>query len=130
MDCSQLVRVMAAMAHPTRIAIIRHLGNHTPGSISVGALVHALKVPQSTLSAHVSILVDARLLVSDRRSRAIFYRVNSLAIAEALAFILSEICKVDNQMSALIRSVLRADTAAASPRKGDPIEGLASHRRD
>lgn len=69
----------AALAHPARIAILRHLAG--AGACCCGDVVNRLDLAQSTVSQHLKILVDAGLVTfaSDRRRSR--YEVDSDALA-------------------------------------------------
>ena len=69
----------AALAHPARIAILRHLAGS--GACCCGEVVDRLDLAQSTVSQHLKILVDAGLVsfASDRRRSR--YEVDGNALA-------------------------------------------------
>ncbi len=51
--------------------------------LSVGEIVSALRVSQPTVSHHLSILREARLVDSRREGKQIFYSLNQKRIADA-----------------------------------------------
>ena len=74
--------IFQALAHPTRIAILEHLGN---GELSAGALIEKLGMEQANVSQHLAVL-RSKLLVSNRRAgNQVFYSVRDPLITEVLA---------------------------------------------
>jgi DNA-binding transcriptional ArsR family regulator len=68
-----------ALADPTRIQIVSLLARRgTP--MSVGQIVAAVNVVQSTVSAHLKVLADVRFLLPERRGTATYYRINGACV--------------------------------------------------
>jgi DNA-binding transcriptional ArsR family regulator len=68
-----------ALADPTRIQIVSLLARRgTP--MNVGQIVAAVDVGQSTVSAHLKVLADARFLLADHRGTATYYRINEACV--------------------------------------------------
>lgn len=70
---------LAALAHPARLAILRHLAQSP--ACCCGEVVERMDLAQSTVSQHLKVLVDAgfvRFETDRRRSR---YTVNGEAVA-------------------------------------------------
>ncbi len=68
-----------ALADPTRIQIVSLLARW--GSpMSVGQIVAAVDVGQSTVSAHLKVLADVRFLLADHRGTATYYRINDACV--------------------------------------------------
>ena len=67
------------LADPTRVQIVSLLARRgTP--MSVGAIVAAVDVGQSTVSAHLKVLADERFLLADHRGTATYYRINDACV--------------------------------------------------
>lgn len=66
----EVVRVAGALANPTRVCLLAELGK---GEASVGELVDRLRLPQSTVSNHLVVLRQHRLVTRRQEGRAIFY---------------------------------------------------------
>jgi DNA-binding transcriptional ArsR family regulator len=68
-----------ALADPTRIQIASLLARSgTP--LSVGQIVAAVDVGQSTVSAHLKVLADVRFVLADHRGTATYYRINDACV--------------------------------------------------
>jgi len=74
-------RICYALADPTRILILYHLGE-TP--LYVNELVEKLDVPQSTISRHLRVLRERFLVETKRDGAAILYTLSEPRIIKAL----------------------------------------------
>ena len=68
-----------ALADPTRIQIVSLLARHG-APLSVGQIVAAVDVGQSTVSAHLKVLAEVRFVLADRRGTASYYRINDACV--------------------------------------------------
>jgi DNA-binding transcriptional ArsR family regulator len=91
MEIETALTCLAALSQPTRLEAFRLLVRHEPEGLPAGDIARALCVPQNTLSAHLNVLSQARLVVSARSGRSIVYRA-SLSQLNALARFLAEDC--------------------------------------
>jgi ArsR family transcriptional regulator len=68
------VRLLAALADPTRLEILRELA----GSAEVCAcdFTDCCAVSQPTVSHHLKVLREAGVVVAERRGNSIFYRIS------------------------------------------------------
>jgi DNA-binding transcriptional ArsR family regulator len=70
--------LLAALAHPHRLAIILQLGE---GSKCVHVLVSALGVTQPLVSQHLRVLRGARLVAAERRGKEVIYALEDAHVA-------------------------------------------------
>jgi DNA-binding transcriptional ArsR family regulator len=68
-----------ALADATRVQIVSLLARHGE-PMSVGEIVAAVEVGQSTVSAHLKILADVRFVLVERRGTAGYYRINDACV--------------------------------------------------
>jgi len=92
MENEQAVLALGALAQQTRLQAFRTLMQHEPDGLAAGDLARLLEVPQNTLSAHLSVLTRANLVVSERHSRSIVYRANLAAFQAVAIFLLQDCC--------------------------------------
>ena len=68
-----------ALADGTRVQIVSLLARRgTP--MTVGEIVSAVDVGQSTVSAHLKILAEMRFLLSDPQGTSTYYRINDACV--------------------------------------------------
>lgn len=72
---------LKCMAHPTRLAVIEHLKR---GEASVGSMVVALNVEQSSLSKHLALLRQAGILRSRQEKVTVYYSIEDADIFRVL----------------------------------------------
>ncbi len=85
-------RALAALGHDARLSIFRLLVKAGDDGLRVGDIGAHLDLAPSTLAHHLSTLVDAGLVVQERRGREVFNRVDYPAMQGVLAFLTSECC--------------------------------------
>jgi L-amino acid N-acyltransferase YncA/DNA-binding transcriptional ArsR family regulator len=79
-EARQYAAWFRALADPTRIQILS-LFARADGPLSVGEIVHATDVSQSTVSQHLKVLAEAGLACAERRGTANYYRLNNACVA-------------------------------------------------
>jgi DNA-binding transcriptional ArsR family regulator len=92
-DSRALAAKLAALSHPTRIEILRHLSVRP--SCCCGEVVQRLDLAQSTVSQHLKILVEAGLVrfAADRqRSRYEVDREALAAVSATVAALVDSCC--------------------------------------
>jgi DNA-binding transcriptional ArsR family regulator len=68
-----------ALADPTRVQIVSLLARQGR-PMSVGEIVAAMDVGQSTVSAHLKVLADAGFVLAERRGTARYCRINQACV--------------------------------------------------
>ncbi len=68
-----------ALSDPTRVQIVSLLARKGE-PMSVGEIVAAAGVGQSTVSAHLKILAEVRFVLADPKGTAVFYRINDACV--------------------------------------------------
>src|SRR5260370_32262042 len=92
MDNIEVIAALAALAQSTRLDTFRLLVAREPEGVPAGEVARIVEVPQNTMSAHLSILARAGLIVGERRSRSIIYRANLDRFREVALFLLKDCC--------------------------------------
>lgn len=85
-------RALAALGHDARLAIFRLLVRAGDEGLRVSDIGEHLGLAPSTLAHHLSALVEAGLVLQDRRGREVFSRVDYPAMRRVLDFLTSECC--------------------------------------
>src|SRR5450755_2461943 len=68
-----------ALADPTRIQIVSLLARRA-GPMNVGEIVVAVRVGQSTVSAHLKVLAEVGFVLAEHRGTASYYRINQACV--------------------------------------------------
>lgn len=92
MDERSVLAALGALAQSTRLQTFRLLVAREPDGVPAGELARLIGVPQNTMSAHLSILAQAGLVVGERRSRSIIYRADLARFRETILFLLNDCC--------------------------------------
>lgn len=80
--------ILKAMAHPVRLCILR--GLYTEGEKNVTAMQGCLKIPQSTVSQHLSILRNKGIIKGKRNGLEVSYSISSEIAKEIIKTILEK----------------------------------------
>jgi DNA-binding transcriptional ArsR family regulator len=67
------------LADPTRVQVVALLARRGE-PMSVGEIVAAVEVGQSTVSAHLKVLAEVRFVLAERRGTAAYYRINDACV--------------------------------------------------
>ncbi len=92
MESSEAVSGFGALAQETRLGALRLLVRSEPQGLAAGALALQLKVPQNTLSTHLSVLANAGLIGSTRNGRSVIYRAKLGQVQELVLYLLRDCC--------------------------------------
>jgi len=74
MNEDQVVKALAALAHPVRLKAFRALVVSGPQGLTPGVMQEGLGIPATTLSFHLKELASAGLVSHERASRNLVYR--------------------------------------------------------
>lgn len=91
METNDVVTALAALAHPSRLAVFRLLVEAGPEGLAAGELSERLETPRSSLSFHLKELSHAGLVSARQEGRFLFYSANYPAM-NALVDYLTENC--------------------------------------
>jgi len=93
-------QVCSGLSDPTRILILYKVAE-TP--INVSDLAVALGIPQPTVSRHLKVLRDRRMVVSQRDGQSVFYSLADERIIQALDLLRAVLASSLENQAALIR---------------------------
>ena len=119
-DDQRAVSAMQALGQASRLAIFRLLVRHEPDGLPVGVIAERLEAPQNTISAHLAVLSRAQLVLSTRRSRSVFYRVDMEGVRWLVSYLLTGCCGGDAAKCEVVENLLQqvcCPSAASSPRR-------------
>ena len=93
MEEKEVVRCLAALAHPLRLQVFRALvvagaRGMTPGVMSGGS-----HIPPATMSFHLKELMNAGLITQERHGRSLVYRASFDDINALLGYLTANCCQ-------------------------------------
>ena len=92
MKPAQVVKALAALAQPTRLAIYRLLVARGPEGMAAGQVADKLKVAPATMSFHFRTLSHAGLVESRQDGRFIYYAANFTVMNAMVAYLTENCC--------------------------------------
>lgn len=94
MELEVAAKRCAELGNVTRLSIYRLLVKAGKEGLPVGDIQRALDIPASTLSHHISRLVQVGLIHQRRESRVLHCEPQFDAVQELASFLLSECCSL------------------------------------
>src|SRR3954451_12581708 len=92
MNEDQVVKALAALAHPVRLKAFRALVVSGPQGLTPGVMQEGLGIPATTLSFHLKELAAAGLVTQERASRHLVYRAAYDQMNGLLAYLTDNCC--------------------------------------
>ena len=93
METGAATSALSALAHETRLRAFRLLVEASPKSLPAGMIASELGVPSPTLSFHLTLLVRAGLLDSQRQGRSVLYSLRVDGIRSLVGFVTQDCCQ-------------------------------------
>ena len=97
MKANDVISALGALASEPRLAVYRLLVKRGPDGYSPSELADRLDIPAPTLSFHLKELVRARLVVSRRQSRNLYYSPNIGRMSALVGFLTENCCSLADQ---------------------------------
>ena len=119
MEDKDIISAFNALAQPTRLQCFRLLVSREPEPVAAGELARALNVPQNTMSAHLSTMTVAGLLMSERQGRSILYRVDLERFRHIVMYLLENCCGGNSGLCTPLLSALASTCQPGAPQAGD-----------
>lgn len=94
---SELAKLFAALAHPTRIAVLRCLLKHCRIGRQFGDLSNDLGISPSTLKHHLDEMERAGVLLREANGRATILKLNLAVLAQTGAELSQICCSADSE---------------------------------
>ncbi len=93
MEQDQVVKALAALAHPLRLQVFRALVVAGRQGLTPGVMQEALDVPAATLSFHLKELMHSGLATQERASRHLVYRAAYEHMDGVLGYLTENCCQ-------------------------------------
>lgn len=95
MKPAQVVKALAALAQPTRLAVYRLLVAAGPEGMAAGQLAEQAKASPAAMSFHFRALSQAGLVESRQQGRFVYYAANYPAMNELVGYLTENCCGGD-----------------------------------
>lgn len=92
MESHDAIGALAALAQEHRLGLFRLLVQAGPEGRAAGAIADALDVPKSSLSFHLSQLVQVGLIDRERHGSSLIYTANYAAMNALVAYLMENCC--------------------------------------
>lgn len=93
MESNAVIKALAALSQPSRLAIFRKLIVAGEAGLTPGALAEALSVAPNTLSFHLKELMHADLVSQERIGRNLVYRAHYDRMNSVLGYLTQNCCQ-------------------------------------
>ncbi len=93
METKSAVRMLAALAQETRLAVFRQLVEAGPAGRAAGELAEALGCAPATLSFHLKELSNAALIEGHQDGRFVIYAANFASMNGLLGYLTENCCQ-------------------------------------
>ena len=93
MEEQDVIRSLAALAHPLRLRLFRLLVVAGKTGLTPGAITEALGVAATTLSFHLKELATAGLVTQERTGRYLIYHASFDRMNEVLGYLTANCCQ-------------------------------------
>jgi DNA-binding transcriptional ArsR family regulator len=93
MEENEVVRSLAALAHPARLQVFRALVVAGPQGMTPGVMAEGSGIPPATLSFHLKELMHAGLVTQERDGRHLIYRASIEHMNALLGYLTANCCQ-------------------------------------
>jgi ArsR family transcriptional regulator len=93
MDVSKAAATLSALAHEGRLAIFRELVQAGREGLAAGDVARRLGMAPNTLSASLTVLSHANLVIGRRAGRSIIYAANYEGMSALLVYLMEDCCQ-------------------------------------
>jgi len=91
-DASEAILGFGSLGQTTRLAVLRSLLKVHPDGLNAGEIARMCEVPHNTMSAHLSVLSRAGLVLVERQGRVMNYRADLRAFRGLIEFLARDCC--------------------------------------
>jgi ArsR family transcriptional regulator len=124
MDTESALGALAALSQQTRLNTFRLLVKHQLEGLPAGEIARRMDVPQNTMSTHLAILSRSGLLVAERHSRSIVYRVDLDRFRALALFLMRDCCGGEAE---LCESLIAELVPGCGPEGPEPAARTGCH---
>ena len=100
MEKAQVLAALSALAHETRLDLLRLLIAAGPEGLAQGEIARRLSISASGLAFHLALLGGSGLVRTRRAARHVFYAADRAGIGGVLGYVLHDCCQSHPEISA------------------------------
>ncbi len=93
MNENEASELFGSLSNPDRLKVIRALVEAGPEGMSAGDIAVKIGASPSRASFHLAGLADSGLILRERQSRSLIYRVNFERIGGLVTFLMEDCCR-------------------------------------
>jgi DNA-binding transcriptional ArsR family regulator len=93
MEEYEVVRSLAALAHPLRLQVFRALVVAGARGMTPGVMSEGSQIPPATLSFHLKELMNSGLVTQERHGRSLVYRTSFDQVNALLGYLTANCCQ-------------------------------------
>ncbi|WP_151719240.1 ArsR/SmtB family transcription factor [Gemmobacter serpentinus] len=112
MEQGKVLASLSALAHESRLELVRLLVPHGDDGLPAGEIARALGLSASRLSFHLAALEQAGLIRSRRVSRNVIYSADLQGIGGTISYLLADCCLDHPEVRACCSACPPEDEAA------------------
>jgi len=106
MEQSKVLTALAALAHASRLDLLRLLMPLGDQGLAAGEIARSLGLSASRLSFHLSAMEQAGLIRSRRAARNVIYTADAAQIGRTIGYLLNDCCSGHPDVQACCRQSL------------------------
>ena len=100
MEIIEALEVFASLSQETRLRVFKLLIEYGNDGLIPSAIAERLKIPDNTLSFHLSHMTKAGLVTSKKNGRSITYFASSSLTENLIRYLKENCCEKENRTSA------------------------------
>jgi ArsR family transcriptional regulator, arsenate/arsenite/antimonite-responsive transcriptional repressor len=120
MDQSKVLAALSALAHETRLDLVRLLMPEGEAGMPAGHLAQVLGLAAPRLSFHLSALEQAGLIRSRKSARNVIYSVDARGLGQTISYLLNDCCMDHPEVLAVCAHGSAARQCSAPPAAVQP----------
>ncbi len=93
MNEADALATFGALSNVTRLRILKHLVRSGGNGLTAGEISNEVEATPSRASFHLAEMTKTGLLISERQSREIFYRVDFKSIGDMVHYLIHDCCE-------------------------------------
>jgi DNA-binding transcriptional ArsR family regulator len=120
MEIKNAVSRLSALAHESRLDLVKRLIQAGPDGLPAGELARAAGLNFTTASGQLLVLTNAGLARSERRGRSVIYKADYTAMRDLIGFLMKDCCRGQAEILSPLADVADGATTSFKPEREAP----------